>query len=243
MAVTFKQLLNRAFKITGEDQIGTGTTVLSDATHILYAEIANELLEEIQDAHNWRALRQVVTVTATGATSTLDSGSDSDITCNERSRIIRIHEPHYGELVPMAFDTTDSSAPTRILELDLPELLRRRTMDPNTTGDPCFFALDNSSGDVLKLELYPTPDTTKTIKLHMIIPQDRLDGTVAADLATTIKIPVRPVTMALIRFILEERGEELGPNSRWSEEKEYNALRDLISLDMAEQGMDSLVPV
>ena len=242
MAVTLKQALNRALRICGEDEIAAATTAVTDATHLLYAEAFNEIMEEVEDSHNWRALRQKVTVTATGATSTLTAAGDADIDCNERSRIVRLHEPHYGELVALAFDVTTSTSPARLIEMDLAELLRRRTMDPNTTGDPVFFALDNTSGDVLKLELHPTPDGTKSIELHMIIPQSRLDAGDSTDLATNIKIPVRPLTMALVRFILEERGEELGPNARWSYEKEQEALQDCIARDMAEQGLDSLVP-
>jgi hypothetical protein len=235
MAVTFKQLLNRALKITSEDQIDTGSVILTDTVHIMLAEVAMELKEEVEDAHNWRALRQQVTVS-------LASVNNNTITeANERSRLLRIHEPHYGELVPLVFDITDASSPSRMYELDLPELLRRRTMDPDTVADPLYFAIDNSAGDVLTLHVHPTPNDTRTIQLDMIIPQDRLDGEQSADLATTIKVPVRPITMALVRYILEERGEEIGINSQYSEEKEGIALRDAISRDLAESGEDSLV--
>lgn len=238
MAVTLKQLLNRALKITGEEQIDSGSVILSDTVHIMLAEVAMELKEEVEDAHNWRSLRQRVTV----AFAANETGND--ITeANERSRVIRVHEPHYGELVPLVFDITDSSSPYRLLELDLPELLRRRTMDPDTTADPCYFAIDNSSGDTLTLEIHPKPSDARTIQLDMIIPQARLDGEQSADLATALKVPVRPITMALVRYILEERGEELGINSQYSEEREARALRDAISRDLAEQGDDSLVPV
>lgn len=238
MAVTFKELLNRALKITGEEQIDTGSVILTDDVHIMLAEVAMELKEEVEDAWNWRSLRQQVTVAfATGETN-------NDITeANERSRLLRIHEPHHERLIPLVFDITDASNPTYLTELDLPELLRRRTMDPDTTGDPCFFAIDNSSGDTLTLHIHPKTDGAKTIQLDMIIPQARLDGTQSADLATNIKVPVRPITMALVRYILEERGEELGINSAYSEEREARALRDAISRDMAEVGEDSLVPV
>lgn len=237
MAVTFKELLNRALKMTGEEQIDSGSVILTDDVHIMLAEVAMELKEEVEDAWNWRSLRQQVTVAfAAGETG-------NDITeANERSRVLRIHEPHYGALVPLVFDITDVSTPYRLKELDLPELLRRRTMDPDTSAVPAYFAIDNSSGDTLTIEVHPKPATARTIQLDMVIPQDRLDGSQAEDLATTLKVPVRPITMALVRYILEERGEELGINSAYSEEREARALRDAISRDMAECGEDSLVP-
>ncbi len=236
MAVTLKQLLNRALKITTSDTIDTGANILTGDVEIMLGEVANELKEEIEDAHNWRALRQEVTISLSAS-----ENSKTITEANERSRVIRIHEPHYGELVALVFDTTDASSPYRLHELDLPELLRRRTMDPDTTADPAYFALDNSSGDVLKIEVYPTPADARTIKAQLIIPQARLDGTQSADLATNIKIPVRPIVMGLVRYILEERGEELGINSMYSEEKERQALQDAISRDRAEAGDDSLV--
>jgi hypothetical protein len=235
MAVTLKQLLNRALKICAEDTIDTGSNFLTDQYQIMLSEVANELKEEVEDAHNWRALRQQVTVSL----ASVNSGTITE--ANERSRVMRIHEPHYGELVPLVFDITDSNSPNRLYELDLPELLRRRTMDTSNPNDPQYFAIDNSSGDVLKLEVYPTPSDTRTIQLDLIIPQDRLDGTDSTDLATNIKVPVRPIVMGLVRYILEERGEELGINSMYSEERETRALQDAIARDRAEAGDDSLV--
>ena len=236
MAVTFKQLLNRALRITGEAEIASGTTEISDTEHLLVAEMANQIKEEVEAAHNWRALRQTVTV----ALASVNTNTISE--ANERSRIVRIQEPFRGREVALCWDVTDSSNPFPLKELDLAELLYRREMDPNSSQDPAYFALDNTSGDVLKLEVYPTPSDTRSIKLMLIIPQARLDAAVTADLATAIKVPVRPIEMGLIRYILEERGEELGINSQFSEAKEMKALRDAVSLDAAEQGDYNLVP-
>jgi hypothetical protein len=236
MAVTFKQLINRALRITGEDEIADTTTAVTDTQHKLVAEMANQIKEEVEAAHNWRALRQTVTVSLASVNSATITEAD------ERSRVVRIMEPHRGREVALCWDVTNSSNPFPLEELDLPELLYRREMDPNSSQDPQYFALDNSSGDVLKLEVYPTPSDTRSIKLMLIIPQARLDATNSTDLATSIKVPVRPIEMGLIRYILEERGEELGINSQFSEQKELKALRDAIALDAAEQGDYNLVP-
>lgn len=236
MAVTFKQLLNRCLRVTGEDEIDDSTTAVSDKQQLLIAEMANQIKEEVEAAHNWRALRQSVSVTLAASAN---SGVISE--ANERSRVVRIMEPYYGQEIPLVWDTTDSSNPSQLYELDLPELLRRRQMNQQT-GDVCYFALDNAAGDVLNLEVYPTPAASTTVTLMLVIPQDRLDAAVTADLVTNIKIPTRPIELGLIRYILEERGEELGINSRFSEEKEYTALADAVALDLAEQGGLNLVP-
>lgn len=237
MAVTFRQLLNRALRITGEDEISSATSSVSDTQHLLVAEIANEIKEEVEAAHNWRALRQTVTV-AFAASETSNTITEA----NEKSRVVRIQDPLRCREVPLAFDITDTSSPVHLMELDLADLLYRRRMDTSSGNDPCYFALDNSSGDVLKVHLYPTPADARTIELTLIIPQDRLDAADSTDLDTTIKVPVRPITLGLVRYILEERGEELGINSQYSEEKEFRALQDAVSLDAAESGDYNLVP-
>lgn len=229
MAVTFKQLLNRALRIAGEDEIADATTTVTDTQQLLVAEMANQIKEEVEAAHNWRALRQTVSI---AFSASVNSATISE--ANEQSRVVRVRDNAVGE-IPLVFDVTDSSNPVQLYELDLPELLRRRTMN-STTGNVQFFALDNTSGDVLKMEVYPTPTASTTISAMLYIPQARLDAGDATDLVTNIKIPVRPIEIGLIRYILEERGEELGINSMFSEQKEAKALADAISLDIAEQG-------
>lgn len=236
MAVTLKQLLNRALRITGEDEISDSTTEVNDPNQLIVAEMANQIKEEVEAGHNWRALRQTVTVAMASVNSAAITEAD------EKSRVVRIQEPMHGREVALVFDITDANSPSMLVEMDLPELIRRRTMNPNTTQDPTYFALDNAAGDVLNIEVYPTPNTTRTIQLTLVIPQARLDAADTTDLTTAIKVPVRPIELGLIRYILEERGEELGINSQFSEEKEGIALRDAISLDVAESGGINLVP-
>lgn len=235
MATTFKELLNRCLKLTNEDVIDGSSIASTDTYNLSLAEAMMELKEEIEDAWNWRALRQQVTVSL----ASVNTGTITE--ANERSRVLRIHEPHYNQLIPLVYDITDSNNPYQLYELDLTELLRRRTMNPSDSGDPVFFAIDNNASDVVKLEVYPTPTDTRTIQLDMCIPQARLDATSTGDFATNIKIPVRPLTLAMVRYILEERGEELGINGLYSEERAALALQDAISRDKAEAGEDSLV--
>lgn len=238
MAVTFKQLLNRALRITGEDEIDSGTTQVTDKQQLLVAEMANQIKEEVEAATNWRALRQTVTVALAGSAN---SGTITE--ANEKSRVVRLQDNLRRRVIPLVFDITDTSNPHPLKELDIADLLYRRKMATATESDPSFFALDNTSGDALVLEVYPTPDVTKTIELTLIIPQDRLDAGDTTDLAANIKVPTRPIEIGLIRYIYEERGEELGMNSRFSEEKEYKALNDAVALDAEESGAYDLMAV
>jgi hypothetical protein len=56
-------------------------------------------------------------------------------------------------------------------------------------------------------------------------------------------IPSRPLEIAAIWYALEERGEELGANAMFTEERFRKALDDAIARDDAEQGGNDLLVV
>jgi hypothetical protein len=235
MASTFKQVLNKVLERIGEDQIDAGTSTLVDNYHLLLGSIINDVKEQIEDAHNWRALRQFINVTVT-----TNSLSATITGANERSRVLRIQQADAG-ICPLVFDITDAASPVNLIEIDLSQLLYMDTMNPNQYNDPCYFAVDNSSGDVLDLYVWPRPTGERTIKVGLVVPQSELSS---SSLSTEIKIPVRPLVVGATWYALEERGEELGVNGLFSEKRFLDAIDSAISRDSAESG-DSyeLVPV
>ena len=225
MATTYKQVINKVLVRIGEEEINSAITTLTDTYHLLLGSIVNDIKEQIEDAHNWRALRQYINVTiSANAVSGTITGA------NERSRIIRIQQANRG-IIPIVFDITDSSNPEPLTEIDLSELLYRDAVDPDQRNNPCYFAVDNSSGDVLDLYVWPRPSAERTIKVGLIVPQDEL-----SDLTTELKIPIRPLIVGSVWYALEERGEELGVNSTFSEERFRDALASAIARDSGESG-------
>lgn len=239
MATTWLQLLNRVLRPLGEDQIATGATALSTDYNKLLSSFANQIKEEIEDAHNWRVLRTEFTVTVTaGSTSTT---IDTPSAPSERARVYRIQDSNTGALVPLCFDTTDSNNPYQIAEMDLPAILHRIQLETGSNYDyPSGFALDSSSGEVTKLVTYPPCAADRTIKITLIDPQAWVEDDA---ISTVIKIPTRPLMIGTLWYALEERGEELGINAMFSEERYRKALDEAIARDMAEQGGMDLVPV
>lgn len=228
---TFRQALNRVLEVLAEDQISSDSSPLSEY-QTLVANFMNQIKEEIEDAHNWRSLRTSHTATITADTFT------GDITnATERSRLVRILQQDRDHIIPLVWDVTDPTEVDYITEMDLAELLMRQQIDPDNTvtnGSPSHFAIsageDGTSLDVL---VWPTPATQRTLRIEMITPQDWLT---ASDLATTIKIPVRPLVLGTLWYALEERGEELGVNTLFSEERFRAGLNDSISRDNTEAG-------
>ena len=233
MAVTTKQLLNNALTVLGEDVIAAGDSSLTEAYHLLLLEFANFIKEEVEEAHNWRALRSVESVTVVANTTNI-----AITNANERSRLVRVLDDIKGREVPLIFDVTDTANPIPLREMDLSEVIRRNQAD-DTQGTPVYFALDNTSGDGLSLYVHPRPSVNTDIDITLVIPQDPL---VFDSLDTVISLPTRAMKLGLLWWALEERGEELGVNTVFSQQKYQTAISDSIGLDAGEQGEWQLVP-
>lgn len=228
MATTYLQAINRVLERIGEEQVSAAATSLTEVYELLVGSCLNDIKEQIEDAHNWRALRQTLTVTIPA-----NSQSATITEANERSRVVRIAQQNQAEFIPLVFDITDANEPDPLQEMDLAELIYRDTIDPDVRQEPTYFAVDNSSGDVLDLFVWPRPSSERTIQITLIVPQDRLESDT---LDTVIKIPIRPLIVGTVWYALEERGEELGPNSLFSEKRFNDALNSAIARDDAEQG-------
>lgn len=239
MAVTFRQLLNRVLNNLGEDELSSSATAISSAYHKQLRNMFNHVKEEVENAHNWRALWSTETVTVTAS-----SESAAITNANGRSRLVRVRDAENCELVPLVFDKTNASSPYRLYELDYSELLRRRatnTTEPQSNG-PTYFALDNSSGDTLNLVVYPSSTVERTIEITLVIPQSRFEGD-SGDIDTEIEVPSMPIELGVTWHAYEERGEELGPNSLFSQSAYLRSLTEHVSRDEAEQGSNDLVAI
>lgn len=228
MATTYLEAINRVLEKVGEETISNAATSLTETYEILIGSFINDIKEQIEDAHNWRALRQTVNVSVAA-----EAQSAVITEANERSRLIRIYQSDNYQVVPLCFDVTDASEPTPLKELDFAELIYRDTMDPNNPEDPVYFALDNSSGDVLELYVYPRPRDIRDIQITLVIPQARFGKT---DVATNFQIPIRPLIVGATWYALEERGEELGTSGTFNEQRFEDALNAAIARDDAESG-------
>jgi hypothetical protein len=237
MAVTFRQMLNRVLSNTSEDELDSSAGEITERYHKLVRNFINHIKEEIEDAHNWRALRSTEQVTLTGGTNSVVITN-----ANERSRLVRVQNEHQGRERALVFDVTTSTSPVPLTEMDLPDLLMRQAQDAGATNaDPVWFAMDNTSGDVLAIKVHPTPAGDRTIDVTLIIPQDRIAGD-GTDIDDTIKIPTFALEMGATWYAYEERGEELGVGSVFSEGRFRIAVDAAIARDMAESGELQLVP-
>jgi len=237
MAVTYRDMINRVLRVLSEDEIAGSTTELTEQYVKLIGTFVNHIKEEVEDATNWRVLRQFVTVTLpAGETSVALTGT------NNRSRLYREYDELSGIQRPVIVDTTTEDQELNLREIDTARLLYKELISPVSNVPNAYeFAIDDSSADdELLLRVYPAANNDREITLVMIIPQDRLSDT---DLDTAIKVPALPIEMGTIWYALEERGEELGVNGVFTEQRFRTALDSAIGKDEAAQGGFQLVPV
>ena len=230
---TYRQVLNRVLTALSEDEIDSGVSELTEKYHKLLGLFLNQVKEIVEDQHNWRALRDTENVTIAASTN---SGTFTN--ANERSRIYRQYDDMGGEERALVFDITDSNNPYRLREIDLSDLLRRRTLDTSNGNDPVAFAMDMTSGTPT-LQVWPTPTDERTIAVTLITPQGNLDNDA---LDTTIKVPSRAIEVGTIWYALEERGEELGVNGVFNQNMFEQILGSAVARDAGEQGDYNRVP-
>lgn len=182
----------------------------------------------------------------TGAITGLAAGSYTLNAPNSKCSVVRMMNPQVGRPVALCFDTTSyAGSPFPLKEIPIADLNYMNTI---TTSTPIsystHFAVQDLGNDNVSLLLYPIGSVPRNVQitLHNPLPQfnPALSGTTTgasgAALDAPITIPDRPIRMGTIWMAMEERGEELGANSQFTEDKWRTALDDAVSRDADEAG-------
>lgn len=226
--------MNEVLGTLSEDEVASSITELAADYHKLVGHFVNQVKEEIEDAHNWSVLWTDIQVTVTGSTDT------AEITgANVRSRLVRMQQSNTYEDVALVFDITSPSETQRLVEMDYSELVYRRRVNAETVnGAPIYFATKIGADGVPDIVVYPKPLNDRTLSVTMVVPQARVPFN---SLDTVILVPNRVLELGSIWYALHERGEELGVNTLYTEERYRNALDAAIARDWTEQGGLDLV--
>lgn len=249
---TLMTVLNRVLTSIREQPISPLVTTIIDPYQLVLLEFFNQVREEVEDAVNWRSLQQTFTVTVAANTSFANI-----VGSNERSRLVRVPISAGGQggggfspsvmpsdrVVPLVFDIT---TPTTTGKFGLEEMplatLQYKTVTTNaqTTANPIAFALgmgnpdDSEAGtSEVVLYVYPPPNVARTIQITLVVPELTYLPT---DVARNIYVPTLPIVHGLQWMAREERGEELGPQGIYTEERYRNILDDAVGRENQEQG-------
>lgn len=159
---------------------------------------------------------------------------------NTRSRTVRMRDKRVGKEVALCFDVTTFGIPFPLEEMTKASIYYFNTvLNQTPVAYSTGFAVDNTSGDQMNLLVYPPANANRIIQLTLCTPVPRIDPTVAGSnggLDTLITIPTQPIEYGTIWYALQERGEELGTNTVFTEERFRTALDDAISRDQEESG-------
>ena len=186
-AVTVKDIVNKILTRMRESTVGTiSSTDQSSAV----LRLVNDAKREVEDAYNWTALQDTITVATTAGTHTytLEQG---DTYTNQRSRVVDVFN-----------DTTD----VRLLAVPYDYARRQSQTTNNEQAEPVQFAVAGyTATQSLQVRFYQTPDATYSMVIEVVNPQDDLN---ADDQYT--KVPWYPVYLKALAYAVRERGEDEG---------------------------------
>lgn len=255
--LTAQALINRVLNSLRNNANNITATPVTDSYQLLVLEFFNEVKQEVEDAINWRALWQTFTVTIpAGSYYAAIPGT------NERSRIVRapirgggMSQAGYApaimasdKIVALVFDSTSptTSGIFPLYEMPLPQLLFNiQNTNQAQVQQPQFFSIgmgnaDNGAANTnqVVLYVYPPVNVNRTIQVTLAVPQSDFSAAALQDSNNNaiITVPTYPIIMGLQWMVREERGEELGPTSAFSEDKYREVLDDAIGIENAEQG-------
>jgi len=202
---TWLQATNEVLARLRESSVASVST---SAYSTLIGHYVNDAKRQVEDAWTWDALSTTITVTTSANTSNYTvTGSGlrhKDVVINDSTNQGRLHN------VPLQW------------------IIDQQQLTTVQTGNPVYYAWNGNDGTDSKVELFPTPDGTYSLKFNIIVPQ----ATLSAD-ATVITVPSEPVIAGAYARALVERGEDGGLSSGEAYGLYKSILADYIALEQS----------
>lgn len=189
--MTYVQAINEVLRRLRENQTSSPTAT-EYTTHI--GALVNEAKREVEDAWDWTALRQTVTITTSNGTSqqVLDLSVQETGRDNQRYKILSVYD-----------NTND--AWLRLGEKNRLKFL----IDDGQTGQPEWYYVEDVDSNLDPyINFYLVPDGAYSIQFNLLLPQTTL--TTGTD---NILVPDWPVVMGAYAKAVAERGEDDGRSS------------------------------
>lgn len=204
--MTYLQLVNRVLTRLREPTVSAVTQ--NDYSSLIGA-LVNDAKDIIEAAHNWTALRDVVTFSTVASTENYSLTGTGD---NSRIRY--------------AFDSTTK----RYIEPRANEYIdNRQTLTTTPESAPYYYTIKgkDASNDVT-VDLFPTPDAAYSVSFYIVKPQAEL-----SDDTDELKVPALPVVHYALALAARERGETGGTSAAEYFAIADNFLADAIAIDSA----------
>ncbi len=203
-SVTYLQLVNDVLVRLREPEASS----VADTNYVkMIAKFVNDSKRAVEDAYNWNALSNVITIT------TSDNTYNYTLT-NSGQRF---------QVVDVANDTSNwflTNAPEVWMD-------QQFLLTTAQKGSPYYYNFKGTdSNNDTKVDLFPVPDGVYSIKFNIIQPQEAL----AAN-ADTVKVPSEPIVLGALARAQAERGEDGGVQSGETYALYRQSLSDAIALE------------
>lgn len=173
----------------------------------LIGTLVNDSIQEVEQAWDWSALRQSLTVTTSNGVFNYQlTGSQNSI-----------------KVLGVVNATTESD-----VAYQTANWFNDRYLTPSpATGSPTFYSFNGvgTTGDTL-IDLYPKPDGVYTVRFNVV--QRSADLEAPSD---RILCPHRPIVLLAYAKAVEERGEDNGQTGNSAYMAAANSLSNAIALD------------
>lgn len=201
--MTYLELVNGVLKRLRESEVSsvTGTTYAA-----LISELVNEAKREVEDAWDWLALEASVIISTT---ATVDAYTLTDF--GRRGKVRKVH------------NVTNKG---NVLAIDLDRFRRYTDFTDLADNQPSWWVLNGLSGDDPIIQFLPAPDTSYTINVYGIAPQDDLVNDIDVLVA-----PPYPVLLGAYARAVAERGDDRGNALSLAQAEYQSALSDAIAID------------
>ena len=173
----------------------------------LIGTLFNDSIQEVEQAWDWSALRQSLTVTTSNGVFNYQlTGSQNSI-----------------KVLGVVNATTESD-----VAYQTANWFNDRYLTPSpATGSPTFYSFNGvgTTGDTL-VDLYPKPDGVYTVRFNVVQRSEDLESP-----STRILCPHRPIVLLAYAKAVEERGEDNGQTGNSAYMAAANSLSNAIALD------------
>jgi hypothetical protein len=204
MSKTYLQAVNDVLVRLREVQV---STVTQTSYSTLIGKFVNDAKRQVEDAFNWNALFTNVTVTTSAGVSSYSvTGSGNKFRVS---------------------DAINVTSEIPLQNISFAEMNRYLSFGTPAQNIPVYYAFNGVDGSYdTKVNVFPVPDNTYSLKFSLIIPQAELSSD-----STVIKVSDDLVIQNAYARALVERGEDGGLNSSEAYAIYRQMLSDYIALE------------
>lgn len=237
--MTLLEIVNKVLRRLRETEVAATTdTAYSQLIADFVADIHQEVME-----YDWTSLQHTVEFDLVASQRTYDlarlTGDGGAVlsgrTTNLYSMLLLLATAPQAWIFDDASD--DTGDPMILVSREQLEYLYQTDRD-QTQDDPFYFALYQSpTQEGFECAIWPLPTEARRIRMRFWTPQTDLDTDTAADDATELLVPWRPVYLGALYLALNERGEEMGEPGGVAENRYIRARGSAIEADSQARGL------